>query len=139
MCCESVCIGADLGWTSDGSAGCTFTRTQSDLLLTPQESTGTQKSAADLLRIRHKYLHGGAVEFLVSKKPKKSASPPKESESVCHRLFFDFCGLFWWTRVQLPATDSLQIHCGFLVRSLFHLKISSNYGQLEKSHSKSSF
>ena len=58
MCCESVCIGADLGWTSDGSAGCTFTRTQSDLLLTPQESTGTQKSAADLLRIRHKYLRG---------------------------------------------------------------------------------
>ena len=41
---------------------------------THQEFTNTQ-------------VRGGAVDFLLMKKLKKSASQPKESESVCCRLF----------------------------------------------------
>ena len=76
----------------------------------------TQKSAADSRRIRHRY----AAEqwtFWSRKKPKKSASPPNESESVRRGLFFDFGGLFFPPRTILSAPDPLRIRCGFSVRS----------------------
>ena len=72
----------------------------------------TQKSAADSRRIRHRY----AAEqwtFWSRKKPKKSASPPNESESVRRGLFFRF----WRTIFSAAdyfvrpgsAADSLRI------------------------------
>ena len=91
----------------------------------------TQKSAADSRRIRHRY----AAEqwtFWSRKKPKKSASPPNESESVRRGLFFDFGGLFFPPRTILSAPDPLRIRCGFSVRSKNPPKNSSNYGPLKK-------
>ena len=92
----------------------------------------TQKSAADSRRIRHRY----AAEqwtFWSRKKPKKSASPPNESESVRRGLFFDFGGLFCPPRIR----------CGFAAdfwsAQKIHPKNSSNYGPLKKSAQKVHF
>ena len=90
-----------------------FPRTPADLLRTPPESAADPKIysgfAADLPQVR-----GRAVDFLVSKKPKKSSSSPKESESVCRGLFFPF----WRTILEFGGQKSnclQRIRCIFLV------------------------
>ena len=88
--------------------GVILLQTQADLLRTPPESTVDPKIhggfAVDSPQVR-----SGAIDFLVSKNPKKSASLPKESESVCRRLVFDFGGQ--------ESNCPQQIRCGFLARS----------------------
>ena len=110
--CESVCFRADFRWTSDGSAGCTF---HTDSIRPAADSTRVHRGPKNPQQIcRGSTTSAYAAErwnFWPRKKPKKSASPPNESESVRHGLFFRF-----W-RTILSATDPLRIRCGFLVRS----------------------
>ena len=68
----------------------------------------TQKSAANSRRICLWYT-AEQWTFWSRKKPKKSASPPNESESVRRGLFFDFGGLFSPPRTILSAPDPLRI------------------------------
>ena len=84
-------------------------QTYSELRQSPPR---TQKSAADSLWIRYKYA-GEGWTFWSQKKAEKSASPPKESESVRRGLFFNF-----WRTILVDispivrrefAADSLRI------------------------------
>ena len=80
--------------TSGRSAGCNFPQTQADLLGTPPESAADPKNCGGFTADPNKYA-AKPWTFWSQKKPKKLASLPKESESVCCGLVFiltDFFG-----------------------------------------------